>query len=100
MTGPITPDEVVAKKIEVIPEAVFDVVNELLAAAWDGGKAVLGQDKILDALAARDIGREEAFRGHYLDIEPAYRDAGWNVVYDKPDPGETREAFFLFSRRR
>ena len=44
--------------------------------------------------------RQELFDNHYLDIEPAYRNAGWKVEFDKPGYNETYDSYFVFSKKK
>lgn len=97
---PITPDEVQKLKEKNIPEQVFDAFNDLIARSWDGKRAVVLQAEAATAIAERmSITREAVFARKLLDVEEAYRGAGWHVVYDKPGYNEPGEASFEFSRK-
>jgi hypothetical protein len=97
MPGPIKPSEV--DKRAVILEPVFEVFNLLIAEKWDGQRAVIPQREAVERItAALGIERRVVFDRGLLDIESAYRKAGWRVAYDKPGFNETGEAFFTFSR--
>ncbi len=97
MIGPISPDE--AKATIAIPEAVFEVVNELLRERAGSGRCTLKQNEVVKLLLAKvDVGESEIFRRNWLDFEEAYRAAGWKVEYDKPGYNETYEATWAFSR--
>lgn len=96
---PITPAEVISKKRETIPAAVFDVFNEAITEAWNGGHAVVNQEHVALSIADRlQISKTEVYDRGYLDIEELYRAAGWTVQYDKPGYNETYPATFKFSK--
>ena len=104
MSKPITPQEVVGKRISEMPEFVFDVFNELIAEAWNGYSAELQQDDVVTRIvaAAEAAGIKNArrlcFDRHWLDVEPSYRKAGWIVVYDKPGYNEPGEGMWSFRK--
>jgi hypothetical protein len=101
MPGPIRPSDVDGLHTASIPEAVFEVFNRLIAKAWVGQRAVVTQSEAADAIAAAlEIPRAEVFERHLLDIEDAYRKAGWYVEYDKPGYNETYAAKFIFEESR
>lgn len=89
---PITPDEVVHE----IPDVIISVVNKLISEKWDGYKAHILQEEILERL---EIPRDKVFEKHWLDFESIYRDAGWSVIYDKPGWDENYKAFFEFKKK-
>jgi hypothetical protein len=89
---PITPDEVVHE----IPDVIIEVVNTLIKENWNGQKSHILQEEILERLP---IPRDEVFEKHLLDFEHIYREAGWNVIYDKPGWDEKYKAFFEFTKK-
>lgn len=99
MAGPIRPDDVQGVKNALIPEAVFEVFNALIAQAWANGQAIVYQDDAIDRLTMKmNVSRDELFKRGLLDVEDAYRRVGWRVEYDKPGYNESYRAFFKFSR--
>ncbi len=99
MPGPIKPKDVAKRKH--IPEAVFEVFNDFISRKWDGHKAVIEQETVASAVAAAlGCAKHEVYDSHYLDIEDAYRKAGWKVEYDKPGYNETYPATFTFRKKR
>lgn len=99
MAGPIRPDEVTEAKTATIPEAVFQVFNELIARNWTGHSAIVKQDDVVQVLVERHgMDRDEIFRQHLLDVEGSYRQLGWVVIYDKPAYNESGIATFTFSK--
>jgi hypothetical protein len=98
--GPIRPDQIDEMKRDALPQLVFDVFNELIAANWNGGRAVVLQKKAAKLIAERaKTATEEVYRRHWLDVEDAYREAGWDVDYDKPGYCEDYEATFTFRKK-
>lgn len=102
MAGPIKPEEVADLKIKTIPEEVFTVFNEQIAKNFSGNGATVYQDKVMEILTSErfNFGRREVFDNKWLDVEEAYRAAGWKVRYDKPGFNESYEAYFEFTRKK
>lgn len=96
---PITPEEVVDKKKNQMPNFVFEAFNELIAKNYSGNSATVKQDDAVALIMEKgDIDRQSVFDRSYLDVEDIYRDAGWKVEYDKPAYCETYAATFKFSK--
>lgn len=89
-----------------LPPEVFNAVNGLIAAHWDGHQAVVRQEEIVNAIiyewnqrsGPTTITRREIFDRHYLDFEAAYSQFGWHVYYDKPAYNENYAPNFQFKR--
>lgn len=96
MSKPIRPEEVGAAKAVVIPAAVFDAFNAEIAARFEHDTATVKQEAVVARLENGGISRREIFDRGWLNVEEAYRAAGWKVVYDKPGFNETGEAYFTF----
>ena len=100
MPGPISPENVENLKLESIPDAVYDVFNELILENWDGTSSTVMQETVVLCIADRlGILREEVFSRKLLNIEGAYRKKGWSVTYDKPDYNESYKAYYEFTKR-
>jgi len=100
---PIRPDEVVSKKKEVMPSQVIDAVNECIAENWDGRQSVIREDVLVTKIRFKflnEISRQEIYDKKYLDFEPIYEDADWNIEYDRPGYNETYQATFIFTERK
>ena len=95
MTKPITPDQVLGKKAEMLPDFVFEIWNNLIAKNWKNDCAVIGQDEIKAVLYSEVPEGQSIFKTGWLDIEEIYREAGWKVEYDKP---AYNEATFKFTK--
>jgi len=102
---PITPEKVQEIRIHEMPEAIIQATNELIVRKWNGHSASFKVTEVVEqyfrvsgeeATAAK---RKELFDNHHLDIEPAYRNAGWKVEFDKPGYNESYDAFFVFTKK-
>jgi hypothetical protein len=100
---PMKPEEVLDKKIETIPDAMFEAVNAMIALKWNGRSATFRQDDLMEKffqfskLTDDRQTRDKLFAEHALDFEDAYRREGWKVVYDKPAYNESYEPTFEFT---
>lgn len=100
MSKPITPDQITPRKQDLIPDAVIDVFNDLIAKHWNGNRSVVKQKDVVALLVANhNMTREDIYNNHYLDVEDIFRRAGWHVEYDKPGYNETYDATFIFKKK-
>lgn len=101
---PITPQEVVDKKLESIPDEVILAFNGLIAKKFNGSSATIKQNEAINAILTltedERIGRQEIFDNHWLDVEDIYRKIGWDVEFDNPGYNESYEAFFVFKKKK
>ena len=104
MAGPISPGQATQKKLDDIPEFVFDAFNEAISADLNmNGCATVMQGEVADSIVQHAskhgviVTRNDVFARKWLDVENHYRQAGWRVVYDKPAYNENYEANFRFS---
>ena len=97
---PISPSEVAEKKSANTPKWVFDVWDKLIVEKYQNGRAYVLQKDAKAALLDHPECPDgvDIFRTGWLDIEPAYREAGWKVEYDKPAYYEDYEASFTFTK--
>lgn len=101
---PITPAEAMKQKRTEIPDEIVQIVNDMLVQKLSIANPTSGitlfQKDILDRAAeALDMTTSEIFARNWMDIEPIFRDAGWDVEYDKPAYNESYDAFFAFYPR-
>lgn len=100
MTTPISPDEIGKQQIKSIPPEVFEVFNRLIALDWSGISATVTQEEAVAAIIEKmEVSRNKVFDSGWLNIEEAYRDVGWKVVYDKPGYNESYGANWKFTRK-
>lgn len=96
MTRLITPEEALSGKH--IPDFVFEAFNKWIAKTFNGRYAVVSQeDVVMEILKNKDVKRDKIFSEGWLNIEKAYKVAGWRVEYDKPGWDETGCASFKFT---
>lgn len=96
---PITPAEIPSFKKGIIPDAVFEVFNELIAKNYSNGSARVTQSDVVNKLATRGISGSQIYAEKYLDIEEIYEQNGWDVEYDKPGYNESYGAFYVFTAK-
>ena len=91
MTKPFTPEEAAKSHESVIPKEVFEVFNKLLATRFSGTEVVtIKMDEVAPLICEKlKVTRNQLANNGWLDIEPFYRKAGWDVEYDKPGFNET-----------
>ena len=94
---PIRPSQVVRKKNELLPDAVIEAFNELIAENWDGHRSTFKLGAVRALIKNKLDGGE--VKQEWLDVEPIYQKAGWRVVYDSPGWDETYEPFFEFRKK-
>lgn len=110
MTKPISPGEVGAAKAHKIPGLVVEAFNDLIVREWTGSRSVILQKDIADAIVKKlveagayvaDVARKKIYDEHWLDVEPIFEAAGWDVYYEKPVyyAGEDFEPRFTFTRK-
>ena len=101
---PIRPNEISVNLEKIIPDYVFEAVNDLLMENYRGtGSVNIKQDAIIAKILVNPnttITRKELFDKHYMDFESVYRDYGWKVFYDKPAYDENYDAYFTFSAEK
>jgi hypothetical protein len=98
VSKPISPEQARKGHVNAIPDVVFDVFNLLLTERYDEVAIAIRQQEVVDLLENRGLDTNEIFRKRWLDIEPCYRDAGWEVVYDSPAYNESYEPTWTFRK--
>lgn len=105
---PITPDEV----FQEIPDWVIEGANNCIRKHWVelNQESRFLQEELIEEIWKifnKKIGtadykawKDKLFENHYLDIEPIYRKAGWNVVYDSPAYCENYKPNFTFRKEK
>jgi len=104
---PIKPEEIQAKKIATIPNAILQAVNELIALKWNGHSAKVERREIVEryskitGAADNRATMENLFFAHAFEFESAYQNEGWYVVYNKPGVGDSDfEPYYFFEIRK
>lgn len=96
------------RKVVQIPDEVIEVFNDLIAKHFNGVYATFMQEEavklILKKFARKPemamVTRDKIFDDKWLDVEDIYRQAGWDVEYDKPAFNESYPASFTFAKRK
>lgn len=116
---PFTPEEAKASKVAAIPKAVIQIFNTFLSTRYTGenGNITITLNEVVAAvlMALKEEGegypestrpywcsasKNDLFENRWLDIEPVFEKAGWNVHYDKPGFNESYEATWTFSKKK
>ena len=103
-----TPEDVMNKRNEMIPDFVITAFNDLLTENYQEDETIMfayieQEDvirKILEYSKDDELTREIIFKKHYLDIENLYRNNGWEVDYKKPMADEYFKAYFVFKSKK
>lgn len=99
-----SPEDVLKKRVETIPDYVIDAFNDLLTENYQEDETIIEQEdvirKILEYSTDDELTRETIFKKHYLDIENLYRNNGWEVNYKKPMFNEHFKAYFVFKSKK
>ena len=96
MPGPIKPNEAETE----FPEGVYEAFNELIRKNLRGKTATVKQRDVAQLIASKlELTLTEVLANGYLDVEDAYRKAGWKVEYDKPGYNESYEPHFAFTKK-
>lgn len=97
---PVTPDEIAETKRLIFPNGIIEIFNELIAAHYDGLSSIVLQNEAVCLIEDRfGYSRAEIYNKDYLNIEPLYEAAGWNVEYDKPAYNESYPAKYIFKKK-
>jgi hypothetical protein len=103
---PISPQEALDLKITTIPDWMIETVNEMLTSKMTKRPHIVLLQKDICSAAIKKAAEagvktsnQEIYAQHWMDFEPFYEKAGWNVAYDKPAYCESYEANFTFSKK-
>ena len=102
-----TPEDVMNKRNEMIPDFVITAFNDLLTENYQEDETIMfayieQEDvirKILEYSTDDGLTRETIFKKHYLGIENLYRNNGWEVDYKKPMFNEHFKTYFVFKSK-
>jgi hypothetical protein len=99
---PVSPDDVVGLKTQLLPDEVLEAANELIAENYDRQGFSFTVHELADRIMRKlpGITKDQIIAQNYLDIEETYRAQGWIVGYDRPGYDETYDANFKFSVKR
>jgi len=99
--GAITPKEILDNLDKIIPQVVFDAVNQILAEQYRGSQISIKQKEIITRIQRLDkkLTDKVIYDNKYMDFEKVYRESGWVVGYDKPGYNESYDAYFTFKAK-
>ena len=101
-TNAINPNAIKVLQNDSIPGFVIEAVNKLIIQNLKGGSVTLLQKDIVTAIIKqakpKRISKDKIFDSGWLDFEDIFREAGWDVYYDKPGYNEDYDAYFRFSK--
>jgi len=97
---PIRPEDVGEGKWELFPDAVIEAFNELITENFVNGSATVKQGDAVKRMVEKGLDRKEINDKGWLNVEEAFKLAGWDVSYDGPGYCETYPATFKFERRK
>lgn len=95
---PIIPDEILAEKEAMFPNAVFEAFNEIITEKFYQNYATFKLKDVIALMVKKGLNREEIFEKGWFHIEDIYRANGWKVHYDRPAFNESYDANFTFNR--
>lgn len=105
MSNIITPEQVSEKIKEEgldtsrFPDYVFEAFNEAIKDAVADGSRTIYRNKIVGLIVEKSEGactRNEVFDNHWLDVEPIYKEKGWDLKYVKLPYYDTNDHYFYF----
>ena len=98
---PITPEEAKKCREDYIPAEIIEVTNEFICKHLSNGRARFTQDELVTEILKRmpNLSSQDLFYHKYLDFEPLFEEAGWDVSYYKPSIGDDFKACFVFEAK-
>ncbi len=90
---PIKPNQV--DKTKFIPEFVFEAFNELIVKHSIQGVSRITLKEV-EKLIKSKIEDGRKIETWWLNVEDAYEQNGWEVLFHKPGYNETDEAYYSF----
>lgn len=94
---PISPEEL--GKPKMIPDIVIEVFNTLIARNWDGSKAVVFREDVLNYIAMMTgMTKSAVLSNRWLDIEDVYSE-NYEVTFFNPDALDRFQAYFVFKKK-
>ncbi len=92
-----SPDEVVTRWQQALPDAVIETFNELLIQKFNGQSAMIHQDDLMKVLANKGLKAQDVYDQRWLDqAKERFKDKGWKVTYHSPDWDDNFRSHFFF----
>lgn len=88
---PISPSKVakLRKQLQIIPESVFDTINELIVKRFDGYSAAFTAKELAESIPNNDLSV----------VVDAYAN-NWDIEWDRPGYNESYQATITFRKRK
>lgn len=100
---PITPEEALKQKIEAMPDCIISEVNKMIVenmSVIQSYYVTLKLKEVEPRLKQVTKALEIKWDKSYLDFEPIFREAGWNVEYKQSGYGDSDfDAYYKFSKK-
>lgn len=103
ITKPLSPDEIISLKKDVIPDFVYKAVNILLAKKFinSANSITLYQNEIIEEVNKHlndqiQYSSIDFVTNDWLNFEASYKMQGWCVDYHTPFYNENWDAYFKF----
>lgn len=92
---PISPSDIVSEKAKNIPDTVIQTFNTMITKYFSSGKATFGQEELIEYLVDNEVPKENIFKFNWLNVEPIFEAAGWEIKFEKGDGGG--DSYFTFT---
>lgn len=97
MADPYSPTQAMSAQMEKMAASkVVEIINTLLAERVASPPIIIKKWEVVEMLLDAGILMDDIYTKHMLDIEPLYREQGWEVIYDKPSYSESYLAYWSF----
>lgn len=99
MATPISPEQAKREHVSLIPDEVIEIVNGLIRQRVNPNTERQSFDITVDEIKAAYNGNysNRKFDSNWLNFEPIFRKAGWEVVCDVPAYYESYSTTYRFS---
>lgn len=95
---PVSPQDLASGVVHAAPAFVIEAFNNMITRTHVNGRAQFTQKAVVEEIQRLvQVSKEDIYKSGWLNVEPHFRSAGWNVVFDKPGYNESYDAYFVFS---
>lgn len=97
---PINPNEIISEKVKIIPDQVIRVFNELIARNWNKDKSIVFTNEAVEFIKfLTGASKDTIIQNHWLDVEPLYRENGYEVTYHESQGNESFPSYYEFRKK-
>jgi hypothetical protein len=100
---PITPKEIEDNLVDIFPDAVIQAFNALIKENYKvNGETTFTLQDVKKTIKLIDpkVNITKLIDNGKLDVEPLYRQYGWEVEYESPDRDESFDEYFSFKKKK